>query len=279
MSARPSWPPAPRMAAFIGIPVGPSSNLLVARCASWSPAVPASSVRATSGRSSQDGTRPFADAEVVVLDLLTYAGTLTNLAPVLDSPRLRFVQGDIRDAELVAELMAGVDVVVHFAAESHVDRSIARRGRLRLDERGRHPGAAAGRARGRGRPVRARVDRRGVRLDRAGLVAGDPPAGAELAVLGVEGGLGPAGPGLPPHARPAGVHHALLEQLRAAPVPGEGDPAVRDEPARRAPGAALRRRAQRPRLAARRRPLPRDPARRGAGAARARSTTSAAAPS
>ena len=65
-----------------------------------------------------------ADADVVVLDLLTYAGTLTNLAPVLDDPRLRFVRGDVRDAELVASLMTGVDAVVHFAAESHVDRSI-----------------------------------------------------------------------------------------------------------------------------------------------------------
>ena len=66
-----------------------------------------------------------AGAEVVVLDLLTYAGTLTNLASVLDSPRLRFLEGDIRDAALVGELTAGVDAVVHFAAESHVDRSIA----------------------------------------------------------------------------------------------------------------------------------------------------------
>jgi dTDP-glucose 4,6-dehydratase len=65
-----------------------------------------------------------ADADVVVVDLLTYAGTLTNLSPVLDAPRLRFVHGDIRDAGLVTELMAGTDVVVHFAAESHVDRSI-----------------------------------------------------------------------------------------------------------------------------------------------------------
>lgn len=67
----------------------------------------------------------FAGAEVVVLDLLTYAGTLTNLAPVADSPRLRFVHGDIRDTAVVTEAMAGADVVVHFAAESHVDRSIA----------------------------------------------------------------------------------------------------------------------------------------------------------
>ncbi|NIH82455.1 dTDP-glucose 4,6-dehydratase [Amycolatopsis viridis] len=66
----------------------------------------------------------LADAEVVVLDKLTYAGNEANLAPVADSPRLRFVRGDITDARLVAELMAGVDLVVHFAAESHVDRSI-----------------------------------------------------------------------------------------------------------------------------------------------------------
>ncbi|WP_409183249.1 dTDP-glucose 4,6-dehydratase [Amycolatopsis sp. VS8301801F10] len=66
----------------------------------------------------------LADAEVVVLDKLTYAGNEANLAPVADSPRLRFVRGDICDAAQVAELMTGVDLVVHFAAESHVDRSI-----------------------------------------------------------------------------------------------------------------------------------------------------------
>ncbi|MER6631420.1 dTDP-glucose 4,6-dehydratase [Streptomyces sp. NPDC000987] len=59
---------------------------------------------------------------ITVLDKLTYAGTLDNLD--LDHPRLRFVQGDIRDAELVEKLMADADQVVHFAAESHVDRSI-----------------------------------------------------------------------------------------------------------------------------------------------------------
>jgi dTDP-glucose 4,6-dehydratase len=64
------------------------------------------------------------DAEVVVLDKLTYAGNRANLDPVAADQRLRFVQGDICDAELVAGLMRGVDLVVHFAAESHVDRSI-----------------------------------------------------------------------------------------------------------------------------------------------------------
>jgi dTDP-glucose 4,6-dehydratase len=64
------------------------------------------------------------DAEILVLDLLTYAGSETNLAEVADSPRYRFVHGDIRDAALVRSLMTGTDLVVHFAAESHVDRSI-----------------------------------------------------------------------------------------------------------------------------------------------------------
>jgi dTDP-glucose 4,6-dehydratase len=65
-----------------------------------------------------------AEADVVVLDKLTYAGCLENLAPVLDSPRLRFLQGDICDRGAVEEAMVGVEAVVHFAAESHVDRSI-----------------------------------------------------------------------------------------------------------------------------------------------------------
>ena len=66
----------------------------------------------------------LADVEVVVLDKLTYAGNEANLAPVSTDPRYRFVKGDIVDGELVRDVMAGVDAVVHFAAESHVDRSI-----------------------------------------------------------------------------------------------------------------------------------------------------------
>jgi dTDP-glucose 4,6-dehydratase len=66
----------------------------------------------------------YGDAEVVVLDKLTYAGNLANLEPVVTSPRLRFVEGDILDVGLVDDLISGSDAVVHFAAESHVDRSI-----------------------------------------------------------------------------------------------------------------------------------------------------------
>ncbi|MFA1549861.1 dTDP-glucose 4,6-dehydratase [Actinomadura chokoriensis] len=61
---------------------------------------------------------------VTVLDKLTYCGNPANLAPVADDPRLTFVRGDICDAGLVDALMPGHDTVLHFAAESHVDRSI-----------------------------------------------------------------------------------------------------------------------------------------------------------
>ena len=64
------------------------------------------------------------NAQVVVYDALTYSGTLTNLSECLDNPRLTVVKGDIRDAELADATIAGADYVVHFAAESHVDRSV-----------------------------------------------------------------------------------------------------------------------------------------------------------
>ncbi|MBA4169315.1 MAG: dTDP-glucose 4,6-dehydratase [Chloroflexi bacterium] len=64
------------------------------------------------------------DLTITVLDKLTYAGNLANLAPIEDDPRYRFVLGDIADAEVVDSLAAEADAIVSFAAESHVDRSI-----------------------------------------------------------------------------------------------------------------------------------------------------------
>lgn len=75
-------------------------------------------------RTLQDAYPGLEGAEVVVLDALTYSGNLANLAPVADSPRYSFVKGDIRDGGLLDELFPTVDAVVHFAAESHVDRSV-----------------------------------------------------------------------------------------------------------------------------------------------------------
>jgi dTDP-glucose 4,6-dehydratase len=64
------------------------------------------------------------DVEVTVLDRLTYAGNLANLADVADSPGYRFVRGDIRDPAVVDGVTRDADTIVNFAAESHVDRSI-----------------------------------------------------------------------------------------------------------------------------------------------------------
>jgi len=63
-------------------------------------------------------------AEVVVLDALTYSGNLANLASVSGSSRYTFVHGDIRDTAVLAQVIPGADAIVHFAAESHVDRSV-----------------------------------------------------------------------------------------------------------------------------------------------------------
>ena len=62
--------------------------------------------------------------KIINLDALTYAGNLSNLAAVANLPNYTFVEGNICDAELVNSLAARVDLIVHFAAESHVDRSI-----------------------------------------------------------------------------------------------------------------------------------------------------------
>ncbi|MYW01594.1 dTDP-glucose 4,6-dehydratase [Streptomyces sp. SID3343] len=68
--------------------------------------------------------RPDASDEVTVLDKLTYSGNVANLAAVEANAAYSLVHGDICDHELVDQVMPGHDVVVHFAAESHVDRSI-----------------------------------------------------------------------------------------------------------------------------------------------------------
>jgi len=64
------------------------------------------------------------DHDVVIMDALTYAGNTANIADLLGHERLAFVEGDIRDAAHVEEVVAGVDVIVNAAAESHVEKSI-----------------------------------------------------------------------------------------------------------------------------------------------------------
>lgn len=70
--------------------------------------------------------KKYHDCQIVNLDLLTYAGNLANLADIEADPRYRFVQGNINDQKLVEQIIQNnnIDMIVNFAAESHVDRSI-----------------------------------------------------------------------------------------------------------------------------------------------------------
>jgi dTDP-glucose 4,6-dehydratase len=70
---------------------------------------------------SEFGLKP---SEVVVIDALTYAGNLDNLAEISNDPRFKFVHGNITDLQLMQDISKGCDLIVNFAAESHVDRSI-----------------------------------------------------------------------------------------------------------------------------------------------------------
>jgi dTDP-glucose 4,6-dehydratase len=74
--------------------------------------------------------REHPDERLVVLDALTYAGNMATLAGLESAGRLTFVHGDIVDGDLVARVMSehDIDTIVHFAAESHVDRSIVEPG-------------------------------------------------------------------------------------------------------------------------------------------------------
>ncbi len=68
--------------------------------------------------------KKYPEHQIVNFDKLTYAGNLANLREVEDNPNYFFIQGDICSKDIVSRAMAGSDIVVHFAAESHVDRSI-----------------------------------------------------------------------------------------------------------------------------------------------------------
>src|SRR3989344_9358673 len=66
----------------------------------------------------------YPEDHIINFDKLTYAGNLDNLKSIESNPQYQFVRGDICDRDAVDEVMKDIDIVVHFAAESHVDRSI-----------------------------------------------------------------------------------------------------------------------------------------------------------
>src|SRR5215216_3374627 len=68
------------------------------------------------------------DWRITTLDKLTYAGRMDTIKDVIDHPRHTFVRGDIADAAITAPLVKASNIVVHFAAETHVDRSILEAG-------------------------------------------------------------------------------------------------------------------------------------------------------
>jgi dTDP-glucose 4,6-dehydratase len=77
------------------------------------------------------------ECRIVVLDALTYAGNLENLAGLLDDPRVRFIKGSVFDPDVVGTAMDGCEAVFNFAAETHVDRSIQEAGTfIETDVRG-----------------------------------------------------------------------------------------------------------------------------------------------
>ncbi|MDD5354452.1 MAG: GDP-mannose 4,6-dehydratase, partial [bacterium] len=70
----------------------------------------------------------YPDYEIINLDKLTYAGNLENLAELKNNKCYRFVKGDIADPKIVAKCVKETQIVVNFAAETHVDRSIVNAG-------------------------------------------------------------------------------------------------------------------------------------------------------
>ena len=181
--------------------------------------------------------------EVVSLDALTYAGNIENLADVMSHERLSFVEGDIRDAELVRDVVAGVDVIVNAAAESHVEKSI-REGASEF--------------------VTTNVEGTQILLDavretpveRFVLISSsevygtaehapmdeEHPAQPAQPVRGDEGGRRPARVRVRGDVRPADRHPPAVQQLRAEAASREARPALHHERARgRAADGARRR--------------------------------------
>ncbi len=129
------------------------------------------------------------DHEVTIFDALTYAGNLASIRDVLDDSRVEFVHADICDQDAVLKGMDGHDAVVHFAAESHVDRSIVDPyAFVRTNCFGTNVLCDVARQVGVGRFVHISTDEVYGSIDE-GIVRRDRPAHAALAVLGGQGRL------------------------------------------------------------------------------------------
>jgi dTDP-glucose 4,6-dehydratase len=218
------------------------------------------------------------DEPVINLDALTYAGNLENLASLSGDARHMFRQGRHRRFRAVARLLAEHQprAVVNFAAESHVDRSIhGPEDFIQTNIVGTFRLLEAVRAYWNGSPEEAKNNFRFLHVSTdevyGSLAKDDPPFArnqplrTEQPVLGQQGRQRPPGARLPPHLRPAGADHQLLQQLRPLPLPGKAHSAVHPQRAGRQAAAHLRRRPADPRLALRQGPLQRHPPRPRSG--------------
>ena len=196
-------------------------------------------------------TRP--QVQVTVLDALTYAANEASLAPVRD--RIEFVQGDVADRDVVDELVAGTDVVVHFAAESHNDNSLREPSRSCTPTwwaRSRCWRRCAGTACGCTTCPPTRCSATSNSTTR--------PVHRRDAVQPLEPVQRHQGRGRPARARVGALLRRrrddleLLQQLRPVPARREVHPAPDHQRPGRVAAQALRRRRERPRLDPRRRP-------------------------
>ena len=185
------------------------------------------------------------DDDVVVYDALTYAGNRDNLQGLEDDPRLVFVQGDVCDRDGVADAMAGCDAVVHFAAESHVDRSIIGPDAfVRTNCDGTNVVCDTARLVGVEKVVQVSTDEVYGSVDEGSFAETDrleprspysaSKAGADLIALAYRETFG-----LPVAVTP------VVQQLRPPSAPGEADSAVHHQLAGRADGTAVWRRHER----------------------------------
>ena len=163
--------------------------------------------------------KKYPDYRIICLDCLTYAGNLSTLAPVMDNKNFRFVKEDITNREGVYRLFEEEkpDIVVNFAAESHVDRSIENP-EVFLDTniKGTAVLMDACRKYGITRYHQVSTDE----------VYGDLPLDRPDLFFTEETPIHTSSPysfSLPPHLRFAGYHQPLLEQLWTLSFPGEAD--------------------------------------------------------
>ena len=205
--------------------------------------------------------KAHSEDRIICLDKLTYAGNLSTLASVMDNPNFRFVKLDICDRDGVYQLFEEEhpDMVVNFAAESHVDRSIENPEIfLQTNIIGTSVLMDACRKYGIQRYHQVSTDEvyGDLPLDRPDLFFTETTPIHTSSPYSSSSRGGSVGPGLPSDLWAAGDHLPVQQQLRAVPFPGKTDSLDDHQRPPRQAIAGLRGRSERPRLALCGRPLP-----------------------